>query len=101
ELSPIGGQGLNLGWLDAQALATLLREEQSRAGAHPSPGAWLRFDRGRRRSARRAQALAAFNMLAGRRLPRPLHRLRSLAIRILARPPLRGVFTDAFTMRRR
>jgi 2-polyprenyl-6-methoxyphenol hydroxylase-like FAD-dependent oxidoreductase len=96
EVSPIGGQGLNLGWLDAKTLATLLLRQP-----HPSSAVLREFSKRRRRSATWAQALAGFNMLVGRRLPLPLHRLRSLAIRILARPPFRGAFADAFTMRRR
>jgi 2-polyprenyl-6-methoxyphenol hydroxylase-like FAD-dependent oxidoreductase len=96
EVSPIGGQGLNLGWLDAKTLATLLLRQP-----HPSSAVLREFSKRRRRSATWAQALAGFNMLVGRRLPLPLHRLRSRAIRILARPPFRGAFADAFTMRRR
>lgn len=95
EVSPIGGQGLNLGWLDARALAELLLR-------HPVPTTeqWRRFERSRQASARRAQAQAAFNMRMGRALPGPLHRARSLGIRLLALPPARTLLADAFTMRR-
>src|SRR5690606_1374296 len=95
EVSPIGGQGLNLGWLDARALAELLLR-------HPVPTTeqWRRFERSRQASARRAQAQAAFNMRMGRALPGPLHRARSLGIRLLALPPARALLADAFTMRR-
>ncbi|TQL48724.1 2-polyprenyl-6-methoxyphenol hydroxylase-like FAD-dependent oxidoreductase [Homoserinimonas aerilata] len=96
EISPIGGQGLNLGWLDARALAVLLLRE-----AHPSSASWRRFDRIRRRSARRAAGLAAFNMLVGRPLPGWVHALRTFGIRVLASPPFRRSLADAFTMRRR
>lgn len=95
EVSPIGGQGLNLGWLDAQALAALLLRT-----AAPTPGDWRRFERVRRASARRAMRQAAFNMSVGRALPAPLHRARALGIRLLALPPARTLLADAFTMRR-
>lgn len=95
EVSPIGGQGLNLGWLDARDLASLLRDDP-----RPTPAQWRRFERERRASARRAQAQAAFNMRMGRALSRPLHSARSLGIRVLALPPARRYLTDAFTMRR-
>lgn len=94
EVSPIGGKGLNLGWLDARDLALLLRNRV------PSPAQWRRFERERQASARRAQAQAAFNMRMGRALSRPLHSARSLGIRLLALPPARRYLADAFTMRR-
>ncbi|HRN30443.1 MAG TPA: NAD(P)/FAD-dependent oxidoreductase, partial [Terrimesophilobacter sp.] len=94
EVSPIGGQGLNLGWLDAVALAELLVQH-----LQPSAAQWSRFDRARRASARRAMAQAAFNMRIGRAAPAPLHHVRSLGIRLLATPPARTFLADAFTMR--
>src|SRR5690606_32140753 len=105
EVSPIGGQGLNLGWLDARALATLLLENPSPTPAQSSPALlsqtqWRRFERARQASARRAQAQAAFNMRMGRGLRAPLHHARSLGIRLLALPPARRILADAFTMRR-
>lgn len=95
EVSPIGGQGLNLGWLDARALARLLLQNPS-----PTPAEWRRFERSRQASARRAQAQARFNMRFGRALAAPLHRARALGIRVLALPPARTLLADAFTMRR-
>lgn len=94
EVSPIGGQGLNLGWLDATALAKLLVRHPE-----PSPAEWAGFDRARRAAARRAMAQAAFNMRVGGPLPAPLHRARSLGIRLLALPPARTILADRFTMR--
>lgn len=91
EISPIGGQGLNLGWLDARALAG----ELLRPGT-PDLG---RFGAERTRAARRASAQAAFNMGMGRPLPAPAHAARSLTIRALARPPISRHLADAFTMR--
>lgn len=95
EVSPIGGQGLNLGWLDARALARLLLQNPT-----PTPAEWRRFERSRQASARRAMRQAAFNMSVGRALPVPLHRARTIGIRMLALPPARTLLADAFTMRR-
>ncbi|WP_203135570.1 FAD-dependent oxidoreductase [Microbacterium sp. JZ31] len=96
EVSPIGGQGMNLGWIDAvhldRAIASGLR-----AG---SPARALRrWGRRRRIAARRAMRRARFNMAMGapaRALP--LH-ARNALIRVLATPPLRGMLTRSFTMR--
>jgi 2-polyprenyl-6-methoxyphenol hydroxylase-like FAD-dependent oxidoreductase len=88
-ISPIGGQGLNLGWLEARALTRTLL----------STNDLERFNRERLRSARQASAQAAFNMGMGRALPAALHAGRSLAIRALAAPPLASRLADAFTMR--
>lgn len=90
EISPIGGQGLNLGWLDARALAATLRS--GRTGLE-------RFNAERMRSARRASAQAGFNMGMGRALVGPMHASRAVMIRALAVPPVSRRLADAFTMR--
>jgi 2-polyprenyl-6-methoxyphenol hydroxylase-like FAD-dependent oxidoreductase len=97
EISPIGGQGMNLGWLDALALAPALKH----ALALPieAKATLGDYDRVRRRSARRAARQAGFNMAMGR----PVHgvrlRLRNACVRVLALPPLNGLLARAFTMR--
>ncbi|MEV8267775.1 NAD(P)/FAD-dependent oxidoreductase [Microbacterium sp. NPDC076911] len=67
EVSPIGGQGMNLGLLDAATLAPLLTQ-WVRSGAAPEDEL-ERWERRRVTSARRAAALASMNT----RLGRPLH----------------------------
>ncbi|MGN8027069.1 FAD-dependent oxidoreductase [Microbacterium sp. 22242] len=83
EISPIGGQGMNLGWLDADRLASAIRI----ALTHGSSD--LReYARRVPRSARAAQARAAFYMAMGapaRGLP--LH-AREALIRALGSAPL-------------
>ena len=37
EVSPIGGQGMNLGWLDAAALAPIVTAARARPGCRGSP----------------------------------------------------------------
>jgi len=97
EISPIGGQGMNLGWLDALALAPALKHALALPiEARATLGD---YDRVRRRSARRAASQAGFNMAMGR----PAHglrlRARNALVRILATPPLNGLLARAFTMR--
>ena len=64
EISPIGGQGMSLGWLDALALAPLVPAllAGSRAGL-------AAFERNRLREAARAARQSEINMALGR----PLH----------------------------
>lgn len=97
QVSPMGGQGMNLGWLDAAALAPLVtamvREGTDAASAL---AAWSRR---RRRAARRAIRRARFNMAMGVPLPWAVHALRCLAIRVLARPPWLAALERSFTMR--
>lgn len=85
-LSPIGGQGMNLGWLGAWRLADILvtGESLERYNAH-------------RRTARNATLRAEFNTVMGRATPfAPLR--DSFAWSIL-HTPLKRPFALAFTMR--
>jgi 2-polyprenyl-6-methoxyphenol hydroxylase-like FAD-dependent oxidoreductase len=97
EVSPIGGQGMNLGWLDVVHLDTdLARALADGAPEHP----FTRYARDRRKAALRATRQAAFNMTMG--APAAGFRLgaRNRLVRVLAVWPLRSVLASAFTMRR-
>lgn len=84
EISPIGGQGMNLGWLDAAALAPLI----PRILAGASPDRDLReYQRTRLRAARFARRQAEINMMLGRPLSAPLLAARIAGIRALAAVP--------------
>ncbi len=97
EVSPIGGQGMNLGWLDAVALAPALQQALRDPGSAASQlGA---FDARRRRAARMAARQAAFNMTMGRPADGIRLRARNALVRVLALPPARSVLARAFTMR--
>ncbi|MFC9560952.1 FAD-dependent oxidoreductase [Agromyces sp. NPDC056965] len=96
EISPIGGQGMNLGWLDA----VLLDRELEHAIESGAPyEAFDRYDRARRASASRAIRQAAFNMRMGAPAAGARLRVRNAAVRTLAVPPLRALLARAFTMR--
>lgn len=98
EVSPIGGQGMNLGWLDAAALAPAL--ELAVRGGHDVAGRALReYDLRRRFAARRAVAQAAFNMQIGREARGARLGVRNALVRVLGRPPFRTLLAQAFTMR--
>ncbi|WP_102125989.1 FAD-dependent oxidoreductase [Deinococcus planocerae] len=97
EVSPIGGQGMNLGWLDAAALAPLLGK--ALGGAPGAGAALLRYERARLRSARLATRQAEFNMVFGRPARGPARRVRDAVLRGLLSSPVQPLLARAFTMR--
>jgi 2-polyprenyl-6-methoxyphenol hydroxylase-like FAD-dependent oxidoreductase len=95
-VSPIGGQGMNLGWLDAAALAPLL--VQALDGPGRNSGALDRFGPARLRSARVAARQAELNMAAGRPVGPRAQRAREGLIRGLLSPVSAPLLARAFTM---
>ncbi|MHC6593724.1 FAD-dependent oxidoreductase [Arthrobacter sp. C152] len=96
EISPIGGQGMNLGWLDAHALVPVLRGALQ---GHTVAGQLERFDKGRRRAAVVARRQAEINMMLGRPFPPALHRIRTAALGAAAsRPAVNRWAARRFTM---
>lgn len=94
-VSPIGGQGMNLGWLDAAAVAEALD-----AGLrHGDSAARLAAVAARRqRAAARAVARAAAHTALGRPLGPRAAALRDAALARALRPPLAGYARGRFTM---
>lgn len=97
EISPIGGQGMNLGWLDALALAPVLQDAVR--GGLGTDAALAAFDVRRRRAARMATVQAAFNMWMGRPVAGASLLVRNALVRALAGPLTRPLLARAFTMR--
>ncbi|MDN3310163.1 NAD(P)/FAD-dependent oxidoreductase [Microbacterium oryzae] len=93
EVSPIGGQGMNLGWLDARALADRLLSGSSGGDA------WGAYACARRAAAEGAMRRARFNMAMGAPREDAALTARNAAIRALALPPFRKVLAGTFTMR--
>jgi 2-polyprenyl-6-methoxyphenol hydroxylase-like FAD-dependent oxidoreductase len=93
-ISPIGGQGMNLGWLDVADLAVTLAALHQRGG--DAPVALARYAERRRAAARRAAFRAESNMRLGRplRVPAP----RDALLRIALRPPFDRYAARFFTM---
>ncbi|WP_216639479.1 FAD-dependent monooxygenase [Brachybacterium sp. P6-10-X1] len=105
EISPIGGQGITLGWLDALDAAPLLaRTVRATAGGRSSRGpldadpAWQRLERVCRRRARVAGLIAHANTALGRPLPGPFAAARTLGVSIALRTPLRHVMAWTYSM---
>ncbi|MGZ0712373.1 FAD-dependent oxidoreductase (plasmid) [Coraliomargarita sp. W4R53] len=96
EVSPIGGQGMNLGLLDAAGLAPLLAR-WIHQGRSPDTelSAW---ERRRVRSAVRAGRLAGVNTLLGRPRHGAADLARRTAVRAILRPPLGAGFAWAYSM---
>ena len=100
EISPIGGQGMTLGWLDALALAPLLEDavqQDLRCPLHLLPR-FRRFEREQLCLARGAGRLAHVNMALGRPLPVPLVVLRDAALRAVLATPMRHGLARAYSM---
>ncbi|MEA5455685.1 NAD(P)/FAD-dependent oxidoreductase [Sinomonas sp. JGH33] len=97
ELSPIGGQGMTLGWLDAEAFAPLLARAAKDDGAWPE--LWAAVESGRRRAAAEAARHAGLNMALGRPLPGPLMAARNAVFGELYRvDAVRAWTSRRFTM---
>ena len=94
-VSPIGGQGMNLGWLGARTLATTIAT-CFRTGSDPTRA--LAADGVRRaRLARATARRAELNMWLGR--PAPDTAPRDRLVRGLLRPPVSDLVARVFTMR--
>ncbi len=85
--SPIGGQGMNLGWMDAWDLAEVFAGRQT-------PEA---YNRSVQRRARQVIRRAEFNMILGR--PSRMPGLKELLVRGLLNSPVRPMLARRFTMR--
>jgi 2-polyprenyl-6-methoxyphenol hydroxylase-like FAD-dependent oxidoreductase len=96
EVSPIGGQGMNLGLLDAATLAPLLAS-WVRSGERPE-AELRRWERDRLTSARTAARLAAANMALGRPTGSIGHAVRRSVLRGVLGSPAGGVVANAYAM---
>ena len=94
ETSPIGGQGMNLGWAAAVRLAPAL--ERSLRRDHPD---FADYERRTLRAAARAQRRSFFYMTMGRPARGPALFARNTLIRTLGTRPLRARAADMITMR--
>ncbi|WP_214467788.1 FAD-dependent oxidoreductase [Microbacterium flavescens] len=96
EVSPIGGQGMNLGLLDAATLAPLLAT-WVRTGEAPD-AELARWEARRVASARTAARLAAANTALGRSAPRAVDAGRRALVRAMLTAPVDRVFARAYAM---
>lgn len=100
EVSPIGGQGMNLGWLDAVELAPLITASLRGTLSGRARGEALAlFDARRRRAARIASRQAHLNMMLGRPLPPGAVTARNLLVRgAFGAPAVGRTVARRFTM---
>jgi 2-polyprenyl-6-methoxyphenol hydroxylase-like FAD-dependent oxidoreductase len=94
-MSPIGGQGMNVGFADAAALAEVLAVASG--GAAPAP-ALAEYDRTRRAAARVAIGRAARGMWLGTRQGRLASLWREPLLRLLLAPPVCHALPPYFAM---
>ena len=99
EVSPIGGQGMNLGWLDAVDLAPRLLAAIEAPGNDRAAASLREYDACRRRSARRAARLSEINMALGRPARGLTLAGRNLLLGSVLRSPLSRLLAQAFSMR--
>lgn len=96
EISPIGGQGMNLGWLDAAALAPIIVAALHGRNTGPHLAA---FERNRLRAARTAARQAQLNMALGRKAPPSfLHARNAVLGRLVRLQPVQKLVARRFTM---
>lgn len=102
EVSPIGGQGMTLGWLDALEVAPLLTQASKHNYQLPLQlqENFLVFERRRLAVAQAAAWQAELNMSLGRPMPFPVLTVRDAVLRRLLKTRIRHRLARAFTMRK-
>ena len=92
-VSPIGGQGMNLGWADAWAAAETIHAALAKNEDHVK--GLERYHSDRSRSVRRASFRAEMNM----RLGRGFNKVTRATLWLLLKRPFQDIFARLFTMR--
>lgn len=96
EVSPIGGQGMNLGWLDAADLAPIMT---AAARGHDVADRLRTFEHARLKAAAKAARRAEINMALGRPLADGLLAVRNRVIGgVAAVPAVNSLIARRFTM---
>lgn len=96
EISPIGGQGMNLGWLDAAELAPIV---VAALAGKPTGAKLAAFEKKRMRAARMAARQAQLNMVLGRKVPASyLQRRNAVLGRLVRLDAVHNLVARRFTM---
>lgn len=94
-VSPIGGQGMNLGWINAHRLSSViqkaLRKPQQRTEL------FIHYTQKGQKIAQKVARRAELNMMLGRKTRLPL--LKKLAAQIIVNSPISKIAVQTFTMR--
>ncbi|SHE81946.1 2-polyprenyl-6-methoxyphenol hydroxylase [Fodinibius roseus] len=97
-VSPIGGQGMNLGWLGAWDLSQCLRQMFDHSSPRNRDSELLKgFEQRRKKAARNAAGRGEFNMRMGRKVPLPA--VRNGIVSLMLNTPLSRLMARLFTMR--
>ena len=101
EVSPIGGQGMTLGWLDAIDLAPLLTKVVTSHNLAPLDqlASFQHFEQTRLAAARAAARQAELNMALGRPMPNFAAVIRDAGLKTVLATGMRHRLAKAFTMR--
>lgn len=94
-VSPIGGQGMNLGWMGAWDLAQCLIQISNQSA--PAEEILKGFGRRRKKAARNAIKRGEMNMRLGRKVSFPA--LRNGVVSLMLNTPLSRLMARLFTMR--
>jgi 2-polyprenyl-6-methoxyphenol hydroxylase-like FAD-dependent oxidoreductase len=94
--SPIGGQGMNMGWLNAWRLTETF--DQCLKNGQSPQSAFFQYEREAKSVAKRLIKRAEFNMFLGRKSRHQT--IRRLFVHFIVDTPMRSVFASNFTMRR-
>ncbi|MDX1591349.1 MAG: NAD(P)/FAD-dependent oxidoreductase, partial [Balneolaceae bacterium] len=93
-VSPIGGQGMNLGWLDAEAAFHTLRESLNSEDHYQD--LFKKYSEKQRKIASHVARRAELNMHLGRKeTSGPLYKAM---VKLMLRRPFSGIFAKMFTM---
>ncbi len=93
-VSPIGGQGMNLGWLDTAMLATTLDRILNQG--EPAGPLLKTYTRHRKKRATEAIKRAEFNMMLGHKSRFP--GMRNLLLKAMLKTPVKRILARRFTM---
>ncbi|WP_209560251.1 NAD(P)/FAD-dependent oxidoreductase [Frigoribacterium sp. PvP032] len=100
EISPIGGQGMNLGWLDADAVAPVIaRALRSAGGRRLDPTVFRAYEEARRRSVGRSARQAEINMALGRPVGPAVGVARQVGLSAALHLPTRRLLASLYSMR--
>lgn len=97
-VSPIGGQGMNLGWLDCTLISKIFSERKNGTSVkNIEPKSFQPYSIEQHRTARKVARRAEINMALGRKRNFPA--VRNLFIKLLLNSPLKEKVAQLFTMR--
>lgn len=96
-VSPIGGQGMNLGWMDGKDLAEVLESLLSKTNQMAIPDAMGAYSRRRSNITGKVIKRAEWNMKLGRQVLLP--GIRNTIVWLMLRTPLKKLMARLFTMR--